>query len=38
MKLSNSITIVFLEILRIIRDEKNIIARKKIYEAFIDKN
>ena len=37
MKLSYSQTIVFLEILQILRDEKNRIARKKIYEAHIDK-
>ena len=37
MDLSESQTIVFLEILRILRNEKNRIARKKIYEAYIDK-
>ena len=37
MNLSESQTIVFLEILRILRNEKNRIARKKIYEAYIDK-
>lgn len=37
MKLSYSQTIVFLEVLQILRDEKNRIARKKIYEAYIDK-
>ena len=37
MNLSESQTIIFLEILRILRNEKNRIARKKIYEAHIDK-
>ena len=37
MDLSESQTIVFLEILRILRNEKNRIARKKIYEAYVDK-
>ena len=37
MNLSESQTIVFLEILRILRNEKNRIARKKIYEAYVDK-
>lgn len=37
MKLSYSQTIVFLEVLQILRDEKNRTARKKIYEAYIDK-
>lgn len=36
-KLSASQTIVLIEVLRILRDEKNIAARKKIYEAYIDK-
>lgn len=36
-KLSASQTIVLIEVLRILRDEKNITARKKIYEAYIDK-
>lgn len=36
-KLSDSQTIVLLEVLRILRDEKNITARKKIYELFMDK-
>ena len=35
--LSTSQTIALLEILRILRDEKNITARKKIYESYIDK-
>jgi len=37
MNLSESQTIVFLEILRILRNKKNRIARKKIYEAYVDK-
>ena len=37
MNLSEPQTIVFLEILRILRNEKNRVARKKIYEAYIDK-
>jgi len=37
MKLSYSQTIVFLEVLQILRDEKNRIARKKVYETYIDK-
>lgn len=37
MNLSESQTIVFLEILQILRNNENIIARKKIYEAYIDK-
>jgi hypothetical protein len=37
MDLSESQTIVFLEILQILRNEKNRIARKKIYEAYLDK-
>lgn len=37
-KLSDSQTLVLLEVLRILRDEKNITARKKIYELFMDKN
>ena len=37
MNLSEPQTIVFLEILRILRNEKNRAARKKIYEAYIDK-
>lgn len=36
MNLSESQTIVFLEILKILRNNENIIARKKIYEAYID--
>ncbi|KAF6246712.1 hypothetical protein C6990_06215 [Nitrosopumilus sp. b3] len=36
-ELSTSQTIVLIEVLRILRDEKNITARKKIYEAHIDK-
>ncbi len=35
-KLSNSQTTVLIEVLRILRDEKNIRARKKIYESYID--
>jgi|APSaa5957512535_1039671.scaffolds.fasta_scaffold01680_2 hypothetical protein len=35
-ELSNSQTLVFLEILQILRDEKNILTRKKIYEFYID--
>jgi hypothetical protein len=37
MNLSESQTIVFLEILQILRNNENVIARKKIYEAYIDK-
>lgn len=36
-KLDSTQMMAFLEILRILRNEKNIIARKKIYEAHIDK-
>ncbi len=36
-RLSTSQTIALIEVLRILRDEKNITARKKIYEAYIDK-
>jgi len=35
-ELSNSQTLVFLQILQILRDEKNVFARKKIYEFYID--
>ena len=37
MDLSESQTIIFLEILQILRNNENIMARKKIYEAYIDK-
>ena len=36
-KFTLSQTIALVEVLRILRDEKNITARKKIYEAYIDK-
>ena len=36
-KLSHTQTIVFLQILQILRNDKNKIARKKIYELFMDK-
>ncbi|MCV0400921.1 MAG: hypothetical protein K5777_02925 [Nitrosopumilus sp.] len=36
-ELSISQTLVFLEILQILRNEKNILARKAIYECYIDK-
>lgn len=36
-KLSSSQTLVFLEILKILRNEKNILARKSLYEHHIDK-
>jgi len=36
-KLSTSQTLVFLEILQILRNEKNILARKTIYENYLDK-
>lgn len=35
-KLSHNQTIVFLQILQILRNDKNKIARKKIYELYID--
>ena len=35
-KLSHTQTIVFLQILQILRNDKNKIARKKIYELYID--
>ncbi len=35
-ELSSSQTLIFLEILQILRDEKNILTRKKIYEFYID--
>ncbi len=34
--LSESQTIVLIEILKILRNEKNVLARKKIYESYID--
>jgi len=37
MNLSYSQTIVFLEVLQLLRNEKNRTARKKVYEAYIDK-
>jgi hypothetical protein len=36
MDLSASQTIIFLEILHILRNNENVIARKKIYEAYVD--
>ena len=37
MDLSKSQTIMFIEILHILRNNENIVARKKIYEAYMDK-
>ena len=37
MDLTESQTIIFIEVLHILRNNKNIVARKKIYEAYMDK-
>ena len=37
MDLTESQTIIFIEVLNILRNNKNIVARKKIYEAYMDK-
>jgi len=37
MDLTESQTIMFIEVLHILRNNENIVARKKIYEAYMDK-